>query len=627
MANNTLKYLIELGLNDKATAAARRFDQQLLVVENHARQVNESLRDSTNGMESKFNMLGNSINQITRELPAFSVSANTGFLAISNNLPILADAIAAARKENERLVASGQKATPVWKQVASAVFSFNTAMTVGITLFTLYADDIANAIGSLLNFKKSADDASFAAEQLAEAERKGTEEAQKEIAQLSVLYRAATDDARSKEERLSAVKQLQAAYPSYFGNLSKEAILTGEASDAYENISKRMIEAAQARAALERITQNSTRLLDLQAEREELERQVKTAEEASKAFSNAPQVATQSGTLGYAYMAGQVETFKKRLQETLDEIDRLNAANDKLASGVNVTALEGEKGSGKVNASLNTNLATLGGIQNRIAELKKEQQAASSEQAIALEREIRLLQQRKQEIENTIKIGVATSPNLDTLLPGTFEGMGTGTLSIPLQFDANALKRSWQQAKMQFNEMRRDVTITAKQMEGILNNSVASFADSLGQAVTSGNGLEALKTMLSAMMDMLSQFGQALIAAGTASIALKAVSWNGIGAIIAGGALVAATAAAKAALQNATAFADGGIVSGPTYALVGEYAGARSNPEVIAPLDKLRSLITPAYMDPGSFRLETKVRGRDLYVMLQGIEREKNRVR
>ena len=627
MANNTLRYLIELGLNDKATAAARRFDQQLLVVENHARQVNQSLQDSTNGMDSKFNMLGNSINQITRELPAFSVSANTGFLAISNNLPILADAIAAARKENERLVASGQMTTPVWKQVASAVFSFNTAMTVGITLFTLYADDIANAIGSLLNFKKSADAASFAAEQLAEAERKGMEEAQDEITQLSVLYRAATDDARSKEERLSAVNQLQAAYPSYFGNLSKEAILTGEASGAYENISKRMIEAAQARAAMERITQNSTRLLDLQAEREELERQVKTAEEASKAFSNAPQVATQSGTLGYAYMAGQVETFKKRLQETIDEIDRLNIANDRLAGSVNVTALEGEKGSGKVNVSLNTNLATLGGIQNRIAELKKEQQVASSEQAIALEREIRLLQQRKQEIENTIKIGVATSPNLDTLLPGSFGGIGTSTVNIPLQFDTNALKRSWQMAKAQFKEMQRDVSITSKQMEGILSNSVASFADSLGQAVTSGNGLEALKTMLTAMMDMLSQFGQALIAAGTASIALKAVSWNGIGAIIAGGALVAATAAAKAALQNATAFADGAIVSGPTYALVGEYAGARNNPEVIAPLDKLRSLITPAYMDPGSFRLETRVRGRDLYVMLQGIEQERRRVR
>ena len=175
--------------------------------------------------------------------------------------------------------------------------------------------------------------------------------------------------------------------------------------------------------------------------------------------------------------------------------------------------------------------------------------------------------------------------------------------------------------------MQRDVGITAQQINGILTNSVATFADSLGQAITSGDGLEALKTMLTAMMDMLSQFGQALIAAGTASIALKAVAWNGIGAIIAGGALVAATAAAKAALQNATAFADGGIVSGPTYALVGEYAGARNNPEVIAPLDRLRSLITPASTDLSGLRLETKVRGRDLYVMLQGIEREKNRVR
>ena len=200
-------------------------------------------------------------------------------------------------------------------------------------------------------------------------------------------------------------------------------------------------------------------------------------------------------------------------------------------------------------------------------------------------------------------------------------------LAIPLTFDFASFDIVKERFKARLTAMGGEVKKATVDIGNMIGNTIASFADSLGQAITSGNGLEALKTMLSAMMDMLSQFGQALIAAGTASIALKAVSWNGIGAIIAGGALVAATAAAKAALQNATAFADGGIVSGPTYALVGEYAGARSNPEVIAPLDKLRSLITPAYMDPGSFRLETKVRGRDLYVMLQGIEREKNRVR
>ena len=98
---------------------------------------------------------------------------------------------------------------------------------------------------------------------------------------------------------------------------------------------------------------------------------------------------------------------------------------------------------------------------------------------------------------------------------------------------------------------------------------------------------------------MLQQFGSTLIAAGTAALAFQSLLMNPIAAIVSGAALVAATAAAKAALQNATAFADGGIVSGPTYALVGEYSGASNNPEVIAPLNKLKSMIEPAQSDSG----------------------------
>ena len=273
---------------------------------------------------------------------------------------------------------------------------------------------------------------------------------------------------------------------------------------------------------------------------------------------------------------------------------------------------------------------TLGGFEERINSLKDAQKSASLEQAAALQTEISLLEERK----NAFKRGMAQRSlgNIATNNTGVLSAPSIGKLSvpsiaIPLTFDFTTFDIVKEQLKARMTAMGDEVKKATVDIGNMIGNSIASFAGSLGQAVTSGNGLEALKTMLSAMMDMLSQFGQALIAAGTASLALKAVAWNGIGAIIAGGALVAATAAAKAALQNATAFADGGIVSGPTYALVGEYAGARNNPEVIAPLDKLRSLITPAYMDPSSFRLETKVRGRDLYVMLQGVEREKNRVR
>ena len=112
-----------------------------------------------------------------------------------------------------------------------------------------------------------------------------------------------------------------------------------------------------------------------------------------------------------------------------------------------------------------------------------------------------------------------------------------------------------------------------------------------------------------------------------ASEALKAIAWSGIGGIIAGSALIAATAAAKAALQNITAFAAGGIVSGPTLALVGEYSGASNNPEVIAPLNKLRSMLEPTGLSAKSLYLETKVKGKDLYIALRGVEHEKRRTR
>lgn len=325
-------------------------------------------------------------------------------------------------------------------------------------------------------------------------------------------------------------------------------------------------------------------------------------------------------------MADSQEEVADSQEEVADSADKATSAlqGEKVILGDLKTVTDSASEGFKYAAN------TLGGFEERINALKEAQKSASLEQAASLQTEIRLLEERKNAFERSMAQrslrNIATGQTSAIQAP-QIAGLAIPQLAIPLTFDFTSFDIAKEQLKAKLTAIGDEVKKATVDISNMIGNTIASFADSLGQAVTSGNGLEALKTMLSAMMDMLSQFGQALIAAGTASIALKAVSWNGIGAIIAGGALVAATAAAKAALQNATAFADGGIVSGPTYALVGEYAGARSNPEVIAPLDKLRSLITPAYMDSNSFRLETKVRGRDLYVMLQGVEREKNRVR
>lgn len=100
--------------------------------------------------------------------------------------------------------------------------------------------------------------------------------------------------------------------------------------------------------------------------------------------------------------------------------------------------------------------------------------------------------------------------------------------------------------------------------------------------------------------------------AGAAAKTMKAhasIPWVGI-AIGAG--MVATLIGIMAALPK---FADGGIAYGPTLGIFGEYAGAKSNPEVVAPLDKLKSLIGDSGAVAG-VRMKGRVRGRDIVMAI-----------
>lgn len=102
---------------------------------------------------SGWNGLQVQIQQVARELPSLTMGANTFFLAISNNLPMLADEIKKARIEYAAARAEGQKATPVWKQLLSGIFSWQTALVVGITLLSAYGKEIISWVGSLFKAK------------------------------------------------------------------------------------------------------------------------------------------------------------------------------------------------------------------------------------------------------------------------------------------------------------------------------------------------------------------------------------------------------------------------------------------------------------------------------------------
>jgi len=141
-----------------------------------------------------------------------------------------------------------------------------------------------------------------------------------------------------------------------------------------------------------------------------------------------------------------------------------------------------------------------------------------------------------------------------------------------------------------------------------LSSGVAGFGQAIGDALANGGSvIEAVgASLLGSFGSLLTQLGEIAIKVGIGMQAIKIAlkSLNPAVAIAAGIGLVALGAffsskassvgdgiKGGAATSNVTAFANGGIVSGPTLGLIGEYPGAKSDPEVVAPLSKLKDII------------------------------------
>ena len=613
----------------------------------------------------RFNALNVSVQQVARELPSLAISANTFFLAISNNLPILADSISAARKENEAMIASGQKATPVWKQVASSLFSWQTALVLGVTALSMYSGEIIDCVSDLLNF----DDGLNQTKKSMEAVRALTIDYNKslleEVNNLRYAYDAILQTTEGTAARKNAINQLNEAYGEYMPYLLSEKSSLEELKTIYDLVNTSLsnqIALKTKRAQIDKILEESA---EKQSESIEKLQEALADQRIKESLSDdiitslvndAPKWREAGDTLGEAFqqavkniqaeyptivfnsdlrkgiyqyiesfyeMESSVDAVNKRIDLLLGKTDQIKEL------GVLVVTPEKKE---DTNQDLNKNLATIGGITNKINELKEAQSKASGQQQIDLEKEIQLWQEKLNLMQRAIVQGamgnLGNSQYKDLIQSEVKSVSVPETVKIPLEFDQNTLRRSWRIAQEQFSNAIKEAQVSGRQISGALTSGIQSFAQNLGQALASGDGAEIFKSMLISVMDMLQQFGSTLIAAGTAALAFQSLLMNPIAAIVSGAALVAATAAAKAALQNATAFADGGIVSGPTYALVGEYSGASNNPEVIAPLNKLKSMIEPAQSDSGmSGEVRFVIKGETLEGILSKMNRKRNRTR
>lgn len=217
----------------------------------------------------KLNNVRMSMQQIARELPSLAMGPQMFFLAICNNIPMFTDALSSARQEYEALTKAGKKATPVWKQVLSSLFSWQTALAALITLSVVYGKEIGGWVKSLFGVKDAALSAAKAQEKVNESFRNSSSD----VAEQVTLVRSLSERWKELGDNMADKKQFITENKKEFGKLGVEV---GNVNDA-ENLLVdntdvfigAMILRAEAAAAFKLATEQTEKALKKQNEIEE----------------------------------------------------------------------------------------------------------------------------------------------------------------------------------------------------------------------------------------------------------------------------------------------------------------------------------------------------------------------
>lgn len=145
----------------RKSAAGEALAKEIADVQAEVNKANESLLNFRNNVGNYasaakgFTPLSFQVQQLAREMPSLTLSFQQFFLAISNNLPMFADELTRAKEANKALRQEGKATVPVFKQVASSIFSWQTALVVGITLLISYGKEIADWAKGLFSAKNA----------------------------------------------------------------------------------------------------------------------------------------------------------------------------------------------------------------------------------------------------------------------------------------------------------------------------------------------------------------------------------------------------------------------------------------------------------------------------------------
>lgn len=594
--------LVEVGRTSQATSTTvtRSLAQTAAASASSGRAI-------TVGSNQAANALTN-VGRVAQDLPF-------GFVGIQNNLNPLLESFQRLKAEtgsaSSALKALGQSlAGPAGLGVALSIVG------AGILLYQQYQQKAA----------KASIDGAKSNEEYAKSLNNISSAAAENLSKLSILYEASQDANRPLADRQRLVDALQKQYPAYFGNLKDEAILAGKAAGAYENLQQQLINTAIVKASEGVLSTKFKALADLSLSLAESEKKLR---QAGVTDAQAQSAASRSVIVDETGDVKAVRDYKNKISDEIKDAQKVFAG---LTAGFSVDSLLGSfttgidkdgktkkiKSISDVLKELNVDLIQadtqfgknfdekstlkISAYQKAIDELIKLGYKPASD---AIENLIDAQQRLFQLPQNKSLSG---SVNQGTISPLNTTG-GKGSAGIKVEDKSLAAYKSAIAEAAKANKKISDLINNANQiLTNGLSSGLSTFADSIGSALASGSSvIDAVgQGLLSGLGDILKQLGEAAIKIGVGLVAIKLAlkSLNPVVAIAAGVGLVALgsffTKKASSIGNNVnggssgngiTAFANGGVVYGPTNALIGEYAGAKSDPEVVAPLSKLKSII------------------------------------
>lgn len=273
---------------------------------------------------SSWNGLQMQVQQIARELPNAALGLNMFIIAISNNLPMLIDEIKRTSDEVQRLRMEGQKTVSVWKQLMGAVFSWQTAVVVGITILTAYRNEISDWVASLFRGKKALDGIISVQDKLRIAQKGAIRDTIEERIKLELLYKAATDNKKAMEERIVAANELKSTFPKLFDNYTKEQIMTGNAKDAYRLLTAQIIATAKAKRVMNEVTKAATNYEETEFKRLNQVYTVEKARAEYQKFVDTGLSRTEAGIDAKKKLEAEEATLKALKEQSIQYKNQMN---------------------------------------------------------------------------------------------------------------------------------------------------------------------------------------------------------------------------------------------------------------------------------------------------------------